>query len=135
MTKIPLEILRLEDESYHLLVEVVINSSIKGKMVLDTGASRTVIDTSLSLDIDCTKETPYTSGIGGQVDVSFTKLETLVIGAFRLENIALAMIDLSAVNSTYEQVSQQRILGLLGSDLLLKHHAKIDYKTATLYLA
>lgn len=134
MKEIPLEILTLEDNSYHLLVDVVINDVIQGKMVLDTGASRTVIDAALALTVDETRGVPYTSGIGGQVDVSFTTLDNLSFGTFRVENVSLAMIDLSTVNEAYEKASLQRIVGLLGSDLLLKYQAKIDYKTSLLYL-
>lgn len=134
MVKIPLEILTLEDESYHLLVSVTINGDIQGKMVVDTGASRTVVDASLAFDADESKEQPYTSGIGGQVEVAFTNLDSLVFGVFELEDISLAMIDLSAVNEAYEKVSKQRILGLLGSDLLLKYKAKIDYKEECMQL-
>ncbi|PVX49829.1 aspartyl protease [Balneicella halophila] len=134
MMKIPLEILTLEDNSYHLLIDVLINDEIHGKMVVDTGASRTVIDATLAFAIDELKETPYTSGIGGQVDVTFTTLNSLALGNFLIEGVSLAMIDLSTVNEAYKQVSIEPIIGLLGSDLLLKYQAKIDYKEASLYL-
>lgn len=134
MIKIPLEILTLEDGSYHLLIAVLLNGELSGKMVVDTGASKTVIDRVLPLGLDDSQELPYTSGIGGEVPASFTQIASLTLGDFFIENVPLAMIDLSAVNAAYEQASQQRILGLLGSDLLLKYHAKIDYKAACLYL-
>ncbi len=135
MIEVPIEILTLEDNSYHLLVDVVVNDNIEGKMVVDTGASRTVVADNLSLKIiERTQEMRYTSGIGGQVEVSLTQLDKLKIGEFLLKEVALAAIDLSAVNSAYEKVTKQHILGLLGSDLLLRHNAKIDYKTHTLYL-
>lgn len=134
MIKIPLEILTLEDGSYHLLIDTVINDEIQGKMILDTGASRTVLDANLNLAVDDTQEEPYTSGIGGQVDVSFTQLKSLAFDDFHTEGLLLAMIDLTSVNNAYEQVAQQQIVGLLGSDLLLKYQAKIDYKEACLYL-
>lgn len=134
MTKIPLEIITLEDASYHLLVKVVLDGSLEGKMVVDTGASKTVIDSALSLGVDENQEHPYTSGIGGQVEVSFTMQSHLRIGDFEIPDISLAMIDLSAVNEVYQKVSQQPIMGLLGSDLLVKYQAKINYKTASLHL-
>lgn len=134
MIKIPLEILTLEDNSYHLLVNAALGNTLNGKMVVDTGASKTVIDATLGLPIDKNHEMPYTSGIGGQVAVSFTRLDSLAFGDFEIMDLSLAMIDLSSVNEAYEQVSKAPILGLLGSDLLLKYHAKIDYKEACLYL-
>lgn len=134
MTKIPLEILTLEDGSYHLLINIVINDNLRGKMVVDTGASKTVIDTALDLPIDENSDIPYTSGIGGQVTVNFTKVAKLALGNFIAEELYLAMIDLASVNEAYEQVSQHRIVGLLGSDLLLKHNAIIDYKKQCLFL-
>ncbi len=43
MIKIPIELVTLEDDSYHLLVACQINGAT-GFLVVDTGASKTVLD-------------------------------------------------------------------------------------------
>ena len=50
-TKVPLELLNLHDDGFHLLVEVVVFGQ-PFKAVLDTGASKTVFDkTSIEMHI------------------------------------------------------------------------------------
>ncbi|MDG1476456.1 MAG: aspartyl protease family protein [Vicingaceae bacterium] len=42
-TILPIEIFPIEDDGYHLKVEIVINGK-PANLILDTGASRTVLD-------------------------------------------------------------------------------------------
>ncbi len=135
MIQIPLELLSLEDNSYHLLVEVVLNQNSVGKMVVDTGASRSVLDANLPIVMTRLEELPHSSGIGGEVTAFFAEISCFYIGEFSLENTSFAFIDLSAVNQAYQKATEQRIFGLLGSDLLLKYKAKIDYEKLVLFLA
>ena len=41
---IPIEIIELETQSYHLIVKCTLNGEQSGDMVIDTGASKTVFD-------------------------------------------------------------------------------------------
>lgn len=135
MTKIPFEILKLEDDSYHILVNVVINKYIEGKFVIDTGASKTILDSSLELkEEQKLGEEPFSSGLGGELAINFCKVDRLSIGTFTMENMTLATVDLSTVNSAYEKVVSTRVIGLLGSDLLLKYGAIINYREAYLQI-
>lgn len=136
MAKIPLEILMLEDNSYHLLVDVVLNDKIAGKIIIDTGASKTILDSNLDLpflEVE-NEEKPYTSGIGGRIDVGFASVKKMKIGRFKIKKMVIPTIDLSEVNKIYEKATKHRVIGLLGSDLLLKFRAKIDYKKRYLRL-
>lgn len=136
MAKIPFEILELEDNSYHILIDVVINGDINGKLVIDTGASKTILDSNLGLlevrpEMD--KE-PFSSGLGGELTIHFCEVDSFALGTFVLEQMTFAMVDLSAVNNAYEKVVDTRVIGLLGSDLLLKHGAIINYREAYLQI-
>ena len=44
------------------------------------------------------------------------------------------MLDLSHVNQSYEQIGLKPIDGVLGSDVLLKYNAVIDYEKKILKL-
>lgn len=136
MAKIPLEIVALEGDSYHLLVDVVINKSILGKLVVDTGASKTVLDSSLALESFEMKEQEesYTGGIGGEVDAAFVQVKNFEIGELKLKKMVIPSFSFDTLNAIYEKAVNQRIIGLLGSDLLLKFDAKIDYKNKILKL-
>lgn len=50
MIKIPIEIDMIDGDGCHPLVQVVINGEIQAKMVIDTGASKTVFDQNLLRD-------------------------------------------------------------------------------------
>ena len=55
MQKIPLEILNLQGDGYHILVNVVLFDQ-PFKMVLDTGASKTVLDKTMLHNIGIDEE-------------------------------------------------------------------------------
>ena len=67
---IPLEIVELESDSFHLLVPVMINGE-QGDMIVDTGASVTVADRRLFPE-GCEEETDVqlqSGGITGSISV------------------------------------------------------------------
>ncbi len=134
--EVPIEIVSLEENNYHLLVEVKINEELKGKMVIDTGASKTVLDSNLpNIEKAEQEDQMQSSGIGGAVEVVMAQEVSLRFGAASplvLSNIAL--IDLEPINELYQKATSFTIIGLLGSDLLKKYSAVINYETQLLLL-
>lgn len=136
--KIPIKIVELESGNYHLLVESVFADGKKGFWVIDTGASKTVFDKNLSryfIDDNETgeelhgampTETPLESTIGTLGKVRFEK--------FELKNAKVALLDLDHINALYDRTCGIKICGLLGSDVLVKNEALIDYKRKLLVL-
>ena len=129
--EVPFEIVKLEENSYHLFVECIVNGNQKGDLVIDTGASKTVLDGQFLQDfqdVDIDQQEIQSSGLGGGViDTQMVKIESLQIGELQVQEILLARIDLSSINKMYEKYCHRRICGLLGSDFLLEHGACIDY--------
>lgn len=134
--EIPIEIVELEENSFHLITPIQIGS-IEGDFIIDTGASITVID----------RNTPFThepledvseinsGGVGGEIsEVRLVNLPVFRIGQHLLENVHVALIDLQYVNTLYERHLKRRISGLLGSDFLVRHQAVIDYKNKRMIL-
>lgn len=134
---IPLELVKLEDNSFHLLVKVEIDR-IQGDMIIDTGASVTVVDQKIFAHIiDAAKEVKMQSGsVSGQInDVQLIKAKELKIGGRKIRNIQLAALDLDYVNEMYHNHLQRKIIGLLGCDFCVKYKAVIDYRTRELSIS
>ena len=136
---IPLQILTLEQQGYHILVEVKLFDKIH-KMVVDTGASKTVLDKSMLIQAGMTETALITSnilstGLGTNAMESHTfKLENFSIADWSCKPIEVAVLDLSTINYAYTQMGIPPIIGVLGGDILVQFGAIIDYKKRTLRL-
>lgn len=131
MIHIPLEILNLQDEGFHLLVETLIFHK-RFKMVVDTGASRTVLDKSIVAEyVD--EETlmlsdKLSTGLGTNTMESYTlTLPELGIGELHIPLFETAVLDLSSINIAYGQLDVEPVIGVIGGDILMNYGAVIDY--------
>ena len=133
---IPITLINLQDDGFHLLVEIAV-FGLKLFAVVDTGASRSVFDKAFLL-----KHLPETEQIEEtQATTLFSTSSTLQaiipelkIGRLILQNYTTVGLDLETVNQAYEGLGHPPIVGIIGSDLLLKYHAVIHYKKQKLYL-
>ena len=136
--EIPLKLVELENENYHILVEIRFSDDEPQMLVIDTGASKTV------LDINLTKyysevHTPLTEiesmGIGDlKIETKSGAIKELKLGDVTLHDLNVALIDLSQLNILYHQFTNQKISGLIGSDFLVRYKANIDFKKLVLIL-
>ena len=62
-------------------------------------------------------------------------MNTFYLGRLKVENLKVALIDLSHINQLYYKATNLEICGLIGGDFLLKHKAVIDYKKKVLQLS
>jgi len=134
--QIALEIIDLENDGFHPLVEVV----VFGKpflVVLDTGASKTAFDKTILQQANATalfmETDKLSTGLGTNTMQSFTLMLTdLHIGDLHVGDFEVAVLDLSAINHAYGQLNKPSVLGVLGGDILMKYKAVIDYGNQTL---
>jgi high-affinity Fe2+/Pb2+ permease len=138
MIKIPLALLNLQDDGFHLLVEVVVFDKTF-KAVLDTGASKTVLDkTTIEKHIgsdELKTSDRVSTGLGTTNMESFTwLLHDFQIGDFHLKNLEVAVLDLSSINFAYENLSVDPVIGVIGGDILTQYNGIIDYGKKTLTL-
>ncbi|MBW4890830.1 aspartyl protease family protein [Mucilaginibacter sp. HMF5004] len=138
MTEIPLQIIDLEDDGFHPLVEVVVFGKTH-TVVLDTGASRTAFDKSILFEAN--NEAAFrdseklSTGLGTNTMTSATLLlHDLHIGTLHIPDFEVAVLDLSTINVAYRQLNLPLILGVLGGDVLMKYEAVIDYGKRVLLL-
>jgi hypothetical protein len=139
MIEIPIEIIELEDNSFHLLIECKINTIQKGELVIDTGASKTVLDKNFVDDYKIAERLESeikSKGLGeGSIDTEMAKIDHFQVGDLCINGFSFALIDLSGINEMYRQYCNREICGLLGSDFLLKHNGIIDYRRRVLQLS
>lgn len=132
MIEIPLQIIELEHENYHILIEGNFDDGTPSCWIIDTGASKTVLDKNLSsyyelMDSD-DMEDYQSAGINqGMMETSVGKLTYLRFGDLKITGQKVALIDLGHVNDIYGKYTSYRIAGLLGGDILMQHQCKIDY--------
>lgn len=132
MIEIPLQIIELEHENYHILIEGSFEDETPSCWIIDTGASKTVLDKNLSsyyelMDSD-DMEDYQSAGINqGMMETSVGELTYLRFGDLKITGQKVALIDLSHVNDIYGKYTSYRIAGLLGGDILMQHQCKIDY--------
>jgi predicted aspartyl protease len=139
MTQVPLQIIELQDDGFHPLVEVV----VFGKpfiLVLDTGASKTAFDKDLlqqaNEEAEFLESDKLSTGLGTNTMASFTAIiHDMQIGTLHIPEFEVAVLDLSTINIAYEQLNLPQVLGVLGGDILTKYAAVIDYGKSTLTLA
>lgn len=132
MTEIPLQIIELEHDNYHILIEGHFVDETPVYWIIDTGASKTVLDVNLHPFyevVDSDNEDDYQSaGINqGMMETSVGKMYYLRFDDLEITSQKVALIDLNHVNEIYEKYTQYRIAGLLGGDILMHYGCTIDY--------
>ncbi|MBR4156010.1 MAG: clan AA aspartic protease [Bacteroidales bacterium] len=132
MIEIPINIISIEGDGFHLIAEGLINGKT-ARFVVDTGASRTVFDKDRVLNYinnpEFAEKEGLSAGIGGTDISSFIfNIEELCFGDLKITDYQAVAMDLSNINSSYEMIKLPHIDGVLGGDLLRKHNAVISYR-------
>ena len=120
----------------HFEVKASING-IKGRFILDTGASNSCIDfkdsTFFKLDVQSSKI--LASGAGATDMLTQQSLSNRIeLKDWCYLNLHLVLFDLSHVNTALTQHKAKAVHGIIGADILQKGKAIIDYKNNRLYL-
>ena len=128
---LPIEIIELEDESYHLMIESEFSNGISGSLIIDTGASKTVFDMQFVepfiTDVEDVEE-QNSSGINAMINQAKVGIIPKInFGKLKIEEYQCMLLDLSHINELYKKYTDKQIAGLIGSDFLVKYDAIIDY--------
>jgi len=137
MIEIPIKIIELEKDNFHILIEGEFQDSTSLSWIIDTGASKSVMDVNQKayyeiLDSD-NEDDYHSAGINqGLMETSVGKLFYLKFGKLEIFNQKVALIDLDHVNEIYGKFTSCRIAGLLGGDILMEYKCRIDYGSKTI---
>lgn len=130
--EIPLQIVELEKDNFHILIEGQFTDKKKTNWIIDTGASKTVLDINLKPYYEITEsdniEDYQSAGINqGMMETSVGKLHSVRFASLEIRKIKVALIDLDHVNDIYSKYTSTRIAGLIGGDILMQYKCVIDY--------
>ena len=131
---VPLTLINLQDNGFHLLVEIVVFGE-KLFAVLDTGASRSVFDKGLmekhiqelTVSDETQAATIFSTATTLQGFIPKLKIVDLILKQYH----AVAL-DLQSVTDTYLLMGHPPISAIIGGDILMEFHAKIDYQKKVL---
>jgi len=112
------------------VVQVNLNNERTAHLIVDTGASMTVLSTNIAIDLGILGTTDNelltVNTAGGSVQVNMNYLSSLQVGTVQAENVAVAIHDLPDIH--------EQIEGLLGMSFLKHFLVTLDAEHARLIL-
>lgn len=137
--KTKIHIWELDQGGYHLTIQ----GKLMGQpvvLLIDTGANHSCFDRNFIAQLHkgnevVTGRDEVNVGIGGSdFETLIAEVEQLKIGRLTFPKMEVRLLDLQAVNDMYTTVGFSEIHGILGSDLLMRYHAVIDFPNRQLIL-
>ena len=120
----------------HIQVKAEINS-VKGVFLIDTGASNSCIDLKLCdfYNINYEKSAEKASSATDQIsNTMISNKNQIKIGKWFKKNMTIVLFDMTFINKTLNEQGIESVSGIIGSDLLKKGKAIIDYSENKLFL-
>lgn len=138
VTTVSIEIMELEHSSFLVLVPSVFNTNEERYWIIDTGASKTVVNKDLNMlykSMSGAVDEVYTaSNIHEREKLTMGVVNDFRIGEMLVKKMKVVLLDLSHLDPLYKKLKGREVCGLLGSDFLNKYKARIDYKERILKL-
>lgn len=120
----------------HFEVKAKIND-VKGRFILDTGASNSCIDIVLANHFKLAVEDSETKAAGAGaigMDTKISANNSLKLKDWTFNNVHIVLLDLTHVNTALTEHNSTAVHGIIGADILEKGDAIIDYKKKCVYL-
>ena len=112
-----------------VVVDVMLNKSVPAKLVVDTGATYTMISAAmareLSIDPQQTQRTMPFQTANGVIQAPLTNLESVTVGGMEIKNLTAAI---------HDAVPSAQVAGLLGLNFLSNFRLDIDTDKGILHL-
>jgi clan AA aspartic protease (TIGR02281 family) len=112
-----------------VVVEVMLNNSVPARLVVDTGATYTMISAAtakeLSIDPERAPRTMPFQTANGVIQAPLTNLESVMVGGMEIKNLTAAI---------HDAVPSAHVAGLLGLNFLSNFRLDIDTEKGILHL-
>ena len=128
---------RLQSLSTNHYVLVATLNGVKGRFILDTGASNTCVSTELTAHFHLNakpSEEKASSASANELDTEVAHHNTLKIGSWSSLRRSVVLFDLQAVNHSLQKLDIEKVDGIIGADILQSSKGVIDYLNDWLYL-
>lgn len=112
-------------------------NGVKGNFILDTGAGTTVIEEKNKdkFHMKSKNSEERATGAGGTgIRLQTSEKNNFKIGELTLNNIDLMLMNLDHVNNAFDSMGIEKVDGIIGSDILTRNKAIIDYSNLVVYL-
>lgn len=122
-------IIELEPNTFHPLVRADFKGLENYWWVIDSGASKSVMDITL-MDHYLREETEAVMATGlGKEEVSTSSgiIEDLRLDGISFGPLKVALVDFQHISTEYSKFSDKKIIGLIGCDFLYARKAVIDF--------
>jgi len=134
---VPLTLINLNDDGFHLLMEVTVFGG-KHLAVVDTGASRSVFDKRYieenSKEISTAEDTNATTLFTTSATIQ-TVIPKIKLGKLTIKNYPAVALDLETVNEAYALLGHPRVIAIIGSDIFYSYQVKINYKKLKIFFS
>lgn len=136
MQEIRFEIVELEANTYHPLIKAEFTGLEEYWWVIDTGASKSVFDSSLTEHFLANEdESVMATGLGKEVvETNSGTITELKLGGLSFGPLKVALVDFEHINNEYAKFSDKKIAGLIGCDFLYSRKAVLDFEQAKITL-
>ena len=122
--------------SKHLVCQLFLNG-VEGNFLIDTGASNSCLDNTLTTKFSVIQEgdeLPLTSAGNEKLNAMKSQKSSLGIASKALASIPFMLIDMETINAALVEQGDEKIDGIIGADFLHKKKASIDYDQSCLVL-
>ena len=126
----------VREKSHHITV-VALLSGRPARLIVDTGAGGTIVDTGALAQFGLKLSSTSRKGVGvGSSSMRTSRIAKyrLVLGDLDVSDTRLLALDLSHVNAGLTKAKVAPVHGVLGADVLWRHRALIDYSRGLLFL-
>ncbi|PLW93890.1 MAG: hypothetical protein C0592_04665 [Marinilabiliales bacterium] len=130
-----------EDEDWvsHIAVQVKVNGK-PARLIIDTGASNSVFNIhdaeEYGLNTRAIPGGEKAVGLGSdQLETHMAKKVIMKAGEMEFKKFSFVLLDLEIINETFKKLGAESIQGIIGTDLLLKCKAVINYRKKMLTLS
>jgi predicted aspartyl protease len=123
-------------DGYNLYVDGAINGA-PAQLMVDTGAFATLLHRSFVKRMKIPlHDTPFSSSAVNlrDTDVQVARIRRLSVGSVNIVGHRVGVIDLGGLIASEMLRGERPVAGLLGGELLQRHHGIIDFGTRRLYL-
>ncbi len=119
----------------HLELDATVNGK-PARLLVDTGASATVINKTSAerWGLECHDNPGKAIGCGFVGSTQTTRLDELKLADLEIDDVEVAVVDLSQINAGLEQAKAEPIDGIIGSKLMIERNGIVEYASDTLHL-
>ncbi len=129
--------IQLNEISSQFYIEVRLNR-FKAKMIIDTGASQTVISEKFASKLKLeAKDFINDVSIGiadNQLSPKLADIKLLQIGDIKIRDFQCIILPMEHINEAYKSIGEAIIDGIIGSEILIFFNSLINFKNNTLTL-